>query len=156
MVKKLILKINKRHFVVKLDEDTLEVDIKEGAKKKLEDAVEAHPILRESLGVLFQTIVPLDVALKDIESAKVDDKGQLKIAILLRKDLTIPLEFNESKRLAEKLSELIPLAKLREAERVRALDEARKKRPRGTSHKAESVYALPEGQPITGPPLYKD
>lgn len=124
MQEELVLKIDKPHIVVKLHEDVLEVDLKEGVKKELEDAVEAHPILRESLGVLFQTIVPLDVALKDIKSAEVDDKGQLKVVIPLRRDITIPLEVNESKKLAEKLNELIPLAKLKEAERMRALEEA--------------------------------
>ena len=129
MVEKLVLKIDKPHFVVKLHEDTLEVDLKEGVKKELEDAVEAHPILRESLGVLFQTIVPLDVALKDITSAEVDDEGRLKIVIPLRRDITIPLEVNESKKLAEKLNELIPSAKLKDAERMSALEEA-EERPR--------------------------
>lgn len=129
MVEKLVLKIDKPHFVVKLHEDTIEVDLKEGAKKELEDVVEAHPILRESLGVLFQTIIPLDVALKDIESAEVDKKGQLKIKIPLRRDIMIPLEANESKRLAEKMNELIPLAKLKETEEARALEEM-EERPR--------------------------
>ena len=134
MAEKLVLKIDKPHFVVKLHKDTLEVDLKEGAKKELEDVVEAHPILRESLGILFQTIVPLDVALKDVKSAEVDDKGQLKIVIPLRRDIVIPLKVNESKRLAEKLNELIPLAKLKEAKLMRALEEAEerpKPRPKG-------------------------
>ncbi len=129
MVEKLVLKIDKPHFVVKLHEDTLEVDLKEGVKKELEDAVEAHPLLRESLGVLFQTIVPLDVALKDIDSAKVDDKGRLKIMVPLRRDITIPLDVDESQRLARKLNELIPLAKLKEAKRMKALEEL-EERPR--------------------------
>ena len=135
MAEKLVMKIDKPHFVVKLHEDTLEVDLKKGVKKELEDAVEAHPVLRESLGVLFQTIVPLDVALKDIDSAKVDDKGRLKIIIPLRRDIAIPLEANESKRLAEKLNGLIPQAKLKEAERMRAIEEMEerpKTRPRET------------------------
>ena len=42
MVEKLVLKVEKPHFVVKLHEDILEVDLKEGAKKELEDVVEAH------------------------------------------------------------------------------------------------------------------
>jgi len=129
MVEKLVLKIDKPHFVVKLHEETLEVDLKEGAKKELEDVVEAHPILRESLGVLFQTIIPLDVALKDIESTEVDDRGRLKIKIPLRKDIVIPLEVDESERLAEKLNELIPLAKLKEAEEAKVLEEM-EERPR--------------------------
>ena len=129
MVEKLVLKIDKPNFIVKLREETLEVDLKKGVKKELEDVVEAHPVLRDSLGILFQTIVPLDVALKDIESAEVDEKGQLKIKIPLRRDITIPLEVNESQRLAEKMNELIPVAKLREVEEIKALEEL-ERRPR--------------------------
>jgi len=136
MVEKPVLKIDKPHFIVKLHEETLEVDLKEGAKKKLEDVVEAHPILRESLGVLFQTIIPLDVALKDIESAEVDDRGRLKIKIPLRRDIIIPLEANESKKLAEKMNELIPLAKLKEAEEIKALEEL-EERPRPEPRKPQ-------------------
>lgn len=133
MAERPILKIDKPHFVVKLHAEILEVDLKEGARKELEDAVEAYPILRESLGVLFQTIIPLDIALHEIDSAEIDEKGRLKIIIPLRRDIIIPLEANESKRLAEKLDELIPLAKLNEAKRLKASDEAEerpKRKPR--------------------------
>jgi hypothetical protein len=129
MVKNPIITIDKPHFTVKLTEDVLEVDLKEGAKKELEDVVEAHPILRESLGVLFQTIVPLDVALSAIEYVEVDNNGRLRIVIPLRRDLIIPLERNESTKLAEKLNELIPVAKLREAEKSKRLEEL-EERPR--------------------------
>jgi len=111
MVKKPILKVDKPHFVVKLYEDVLEVDLKEGAKRKLERVVEAHPVLRRSLGFMFQTIVPLDVALDAIDVVNVDEKGRLKISVLNRKDLIIPLKVDESRRFAEKLNELVPLAK---------------------------------------------
>ncbi len=124
MTEKPILKIDKPHFVVKLHEDTLEVDLKEGAKKELEDVVEAHPILRESLGILFQTLIPLDIALYEIESVEHDDKGRLKISIPLRRDIIIPLEASESERLAKKLNELIPLAKVKDAERMKRLEKA--------------------------------
>jgi len=123
-----ILKIDKPHFVVKLHENLLEVDLKEGARKKLEDALEVHPALRESLGILFQTIIPLDVALSDIESTEVDKKGRLKVIIPQRRDIIIPLEQEESKKLAEKLNELIPMAKLKEAQREKRLDELAKRR----------------------------
>jgi hypothetical protein len=126
MPRKPVLEIDKKYFVVKLYDDLLEVDLKEGAKKELEDVVEAHPILRESLGILFQTIVPLDVALHEVETAKVDDKGRLKIVIPLRRDITIPLEADESRRVADKLNGLIPEAKLKEAERLAAIEEAEK------------------------------
>ncbi len=109
-MKKPVLKIDKPYFVVRLYEDVLEVDLKEGAKKEFEDVVEAHHITRESLGVLFQTIVPLDVALYTIESVEVSDDGKLKIVIPLRRDIVIPLEINESKELAKKINKLIPSA----------------------------------------------
>lgn len=113
--------IDRPDFVVTLHKDVLEVDLKEGAKKEFEDVVEAHPALRKTLGVLFQTVVPSDVELSEIESAEVDDKGQLKIVIPLHRDLIIPLGFDESQKLAEKLNELIPLAKTRKAARKRRL-----------------------------------
>ncbi len=131
--KKPVLEIEKPHFTVKLHEDTLEVDLKEGAKKELEDVVEAHSMLRGSLGVLFQTIIPLDVALHEIERAEVDKKGRLKIAIPLRRDIVIPTEPDESKRLVEKLNELIPQAKLKEAEELKGLqsiEDAGRRRPK--------------------------
>ncbi|MFQ5758681.1 MAG: hypothetical protein ACE5IF_03275 [Candidatus Bathyarchaeia archaeon] len=121
MVKDPVLTIDKPKFVVKLYEDTLEVDLKEGAKKEFEDVIEAHPALRKSLGFLFQTVIPSDVALSDIESVDVDDNGQLKIVIPQHRDIVIPLEFDESWKLAEKLNELIPLAKTKNAARKRRL-----------------------------------
>ena len=114
----LVLTIEKPHFVVKLHKDLLEVDMKEGAKKKLEDVVEKNPALRGSLGVLFQTIVPLDVPLKDIDSVHVDDEGRLKIALPMRRDITIPLIEKESRELMENLNNLIPLAKEKELRRI--------------------------------------
>jgi hypothetical protein len=89
------------------------VKLKEGIRKELEDAIEAKPILRDSLGLLFQTVIPLDVHLRDIQSVSIDKKGQVKIAIPSRKDLHIPLEQNESRTLVEKLNELIPIEKER-------------------------------------------
>ena len=119
--KDLVLVIDKPHFVVKLHKDLLEVDLKKGAKKKLEDFLEAKPLLRESLGALFQTVVPLDVPLKDIESAIVDRElyphvlaqgwVQTRISIPYRKDIHIPLTLDESEKLVAKLNELIPIAK---------------------------------------------
>ena len=118
----LVMVIDKPHFTVKLHQNLLEVDLKDGAKKKLEDLVEANPILTGSLGFLFQNVVPLDVSLKDIESVEQDEKGQVKITIPHRKDISIPLEPKESKKLISKLDELILEEKKREIERILALD----------------------------------
>ncbi len=117
-----IMVIDKPLFTIKLHQNLLEVDLKEGAKKKLEDFVEANPTLRGSLGFLFQSVVPLDVALKDIESVEQDEKGRIKIAIPRRKDISIPLEPNESEKFIGTLKELVLAEKKREIERMLALD----------------------------------
>ncbi len=108
-----VMLIDKPHFQVKLHSTLLEVDLKEGFKRELEHVLEAKPAIRDSLGFLFQTIIPLDVPLKNIQSAAVDKKGQVKIAIASRRDITIPLDSDESERLVDKLNELIPMEKER-------------------------------------------
>jgi len=118
-----VMVIDKPHFKVKLHKTLLEVDLKRGVKKELEDVLEAKPILRKSLGFLFQTIIPLDVPLKNIESVNVNEKGQVRIVIPLQKDIVIPLEPNESNRLVKKMDELIPTEKERA---MRELQEAEK------------------------------
>jgi len=124
----LVMTIEKPHFTVKLYRGLLEVDLKEGVKKELEEVVEATPILRGSLGFLFQSVIPLDVALKDIESAELDEKDQVKIKIPNRRDIMVPLDPNESKRLVNKLKELIPIEKQKELERMLAVARAAKQR----------------------------
>ena len=141
----LVMVIEKPHFKVKLHSTLLEVDLKEGVKKELEDVLEAKPALRESLGFLFQTIIPLDVPLKDIESAVVNKKGQVKIAIPSRRDITIPLESKESKRLVDKLNELIPMEKeraereLEVSQRTRRSFETRISEARAGAEEAERL-----------------
>jgi hypothetical protein len=116
--KDVIMMIEKPHFKVKLHSDLLEVDLEEGLKKELEDVLESKPILRDNLGYLFQTAIPLDVPLKDIESATVDKKGKTKITIPHRKDIIIPLKAIESKKLVARLNELIPIEKAKELEKM--------------------------------------
>ncbi len=102
---------DKPHFQVKLHSDLLKVDLKEGARKELESLAEARPALRESLGWMFQTIIPLDVKLHDIDNVEVDHDGKVNVRIPGRRDVHIPLEHSESQRLVEKLNELIPVEK---------------------------------------------
>jgi len=116
----LVMVFDKPHFIVKLHETLLEVDLKEGVRKKLEDFVESNPHLRESLGLLFQSVIPLDVQLKNIETVRLDEKGQVQIVIPHRRDLHIPLEKDEAEKLVDKLNELIPVEKAKEAERILA------------------------------------
>ncbi len=119
-----VIVIEKPHLTVKLHERVLEVDLTQGLRKELEDLVEAKPALRKTLGFLFQTVIPLDVPLKDIESATLDEASRVKIVIPFRKDMVIPLEPEESGPFVKKLNELVLQEKAR-AERE--LQELRRK-----------------------------
>lgn len=114
----LVLVIDRPQFVVKLSQELLEVDLKKGAMKELEEVLEAKPTLRESLGFLFQTVIPLDIPLKDIDSVSADERGQVKIVIPYRRDILIPLDTKEANRLVEKLNELIPIEKRKYLEEI--------------------------------------
>lgn len=96
---------------MKLHSDLLKVDLKEGIRKELETLAEARPFLRDSVGWLFQTIIPLDVHLSHVQSVELDSKGQVHVIIPGRRDIHIPLEPEESKMLIEKMNELVPIAK---------------------------------------------
>jgi hypothetical protein len=108
-----ILVIDKPDFVVRLHKDLIEVDLKEGGKAKLENAIEKDPLLRKTLGFVLQTTIPSDVELCDIKSCEVDDKGQLKLVMPRHVDIVLPLGIEDANRLACELKDLIPLAKTR-------------------------------------------
>ena len=108
-----ILVIDKPDFVVRLHKDLIEVDLKEGGKAKLENAIEKDPLLRKTLGFVLQTTIPSDVELCDIKSCEVDDKGQLKLVMPRHVDIVLPLGIEDANRLAYELKDLIPLAKTR-------------------------------------------
>ena len=93
----------------------------------MEDVLETNPTVRVNLGFFFQNIIPLDVPLKDVKAVKQTGKGEVKIAIPHRRDITIPLERDEAKELVNKLNELIPMEKQREIERLLADQEAARK-----------------------------
>jgi hypothetical protein len=122
----IVMTIDKPHFVVKLHKTLLEVDLKEGIKKELETALEKNAKIRSLFGFLFQTMIPLDVPLKKIDSVTVTENGQVKIVIPRRKDIVIPLDPNESQRLVDKLNELIPIEKERALEEEQAEEKALK------------------------------
>ena len=92
------------------------MDLKEGVRKEFEDLAEAKPILRETLGMLYQFAGPLDVELKDIDKVLIEKDGRVKVVIPNRRDLHIPLTPQEAQTLTGKLDELIPLARQRAVE----------------------------------------
>ncbi len=139
----MIMVFDKPHFIVKLHQTLLEVDLKEGVRKKMEDFLESNPHLRESLGLLFQNVIPLDVQLKNIESVWLNEDGHVKIVIPHRRDITIPLEKDESTKLADKLNELIPIEKAKEAEKILASSSAERE---SEERRAESRFMVDESE----------
>jgi len=119
----LVMVFDKPHFVVKLYKTLLKVDLKEGTRKKLEGFVESNPHLRDSLGLLFQMMIPLDVQLKEIQTVRLDEKGRVQIVIPNRRDLHIPLEKDEAEKLRDKLNELVPIETAKEDERKARAEE---------------------------------
>jgi hypothetical protein len=115
-----VFMLDKPHFQVKLQSDLLKVDLKDGSLRELEKLAEARPALRDTLGWMFQTIIPLDVHLWEIENVTVEPSGKVNIRIPHRRDIHIPLELNEAERLVEKMNQLIPIEKERRVERQRA------------------------------------
>ena len=122
--------LDKPHFQVKLHSDLLKVDLKEGARAEIEKLAEARPALRDTIGWVFQTIIPLDVHLWEIEKVTVEPSGKVNIRIPHRRDIHIPLEPLEAERLVEKMNELIPVEKERRVERQLAEQAAEKDRER--------------------------
>ncbi len=124
----IVLRIEKPQFVVKLRKDLLEVDLKKGVRKEIEDVLEARPFIRESLGAMFQWMIPLDVPLYLITSVEADKKGTVKVIIPGRKDATIRLKPSEAKKLVDALEELIPIEKQKEYRRIEAYKQAERER----------------------------
>jgi hypothetical protein len=106
-----VMMIDKPHFKVVLYKSVLKLDLKEGIRSELEKALDSRGIIRESIGFLFQNIVPLDVPLRNIDSVEVDEEGQVKIVIPLRRDIHIPLTPKEAEELADKMNDLISIEK---------------------------------------------
>jgi hypothetical protein len=136
------MKISTPTFLVKLHPTHLEVDLQKGTRKKLEDAIEAHPRLKESLGFLLQYVIHLDVALKDVEKVEFDKKKHVRIMIPNRRDITIPLEQKEAIKLINELNELIPKEKQREIDRLLKERETRRQLER----EGKTVEGLEETQ----------
>jgi hypothetical protein len=132
--------LDKPHFQLKLHSDLLKVDLKEGARAEIEKLAEARPALRDTIGWVFQTIIPLDVHLWEIEKVTVEPSGKVNIRIPHRRDIHIPLEPLEAERLVEKMNELIPIEKERRVERQLAEQAAEKDRER---QKAETLKFRP-------------
>jgi hypothetical protein len=118
MSERSVIEIDKSEFTVKLYEDILKIDLKGTIKNEVEQALENSPILKVTFGSLLGIFVPLHVRLADIDSVKMDDSGNVRIVLPRHRDVVIPLEIKEAKKLIDKICQLIPRAKDKELARV--------------------------------------
>ena len=114
MSETLVLEIDKPHFTVKLYENVLKIDLKEGARNEILEALENKPVLKETMGSLLGVFVPLHVRLSHIESVQILDSGKVKLTLPFQRDVVIELDQKEAQELADKLNELIPAEKEKE------------------------------------------
>jgi hypothetical protein len=113
-----VLEIDKTHFIIRLFDDSLRIDVKGSLKNEIEEALENAPVLRETVGGILGLFVPLHIRLCDIESVRMEKAGRVKIVLPRRRDVIIPTGPKEAKVLMDKLNELLPAAKQRELEHI--------------------------------------
>ena len=93
---------------MKLYPEVLTLHVKESAIGDFEKLAEETPSLRDTLRWLLHTILPLHIRLSDVEKVEADESGRITIKMPARKDIHIPLSLEESRKLVDKLTELIP------------------------------------------------
>jgi hypothetical protein len=154
---KLVVEIKKPHFTISLYEKMLCIDLKGTLKDELEEALENKPILRETAGRILGIFVPLHIQLSSIESVTKDEIGSVKIHCPHHRDIVIPLEPKEAKRLADKLNQLIPEAKEKELEQIMKEHKLRKiVEEEQLKEKEEEVVPMGTQFPIPQPPSTRE
>ena len=113
-----VLEIDRPHYVIRLYESWLRIDLKGSFKNEIEEALENKPILKETIGSILSLFAPLHVRLSDADSARMDETGKVRIVLPRHRDITIPLEHEDAQELVDSLNRLIPLAKKSEWERI--------------------------------------
>jgi hypothetical protein len=110
---KVLLEFDKQYFIVRLYEDVLKMDLKGTTRNNIIEALENKPILRETIGSILGMFAPLHIRLSDIDSVSMDEKGNAKLILPRHRDITIPLQRDEAKKLINRLNQLIPQEKRR-------------------------------------------
>jgi hypothetical protein len=145
-----VLEIDKPHFTVRLHENMLKIDLKGTVKNEIEEALENKPILKETIGSILGIFVPLHIRLSDIGSVHMDETGKVKINLPRHRDIVIPLEPKDAKRLVDKLNQLIPNARMQELERV--IKERKLRKIAEEEHEIERGAATSGAFPMPEPP----
>jgi hypothetical protein len=150
----IIMEIGKPQFTIKLYEHMLKLDLKESVKNEIETHVhENNPILQKTIGHVLSMFIPLHVRLSEIDSVDKDKTGKVRINLPRHRDITMPLELKDARKLVNKLNELIPKEKekeggrLMEEHKLRKIEEVRREREREETTTPAGWAAFPLAQP---------
>lgn len=113
-----ILRIVRPHFAIRVYETALRIDLRGSVKNDIEETFENTPVLKQTIGSILEMFIPLHVHLSDIDSVRMDKKGKVVIKLPRHRDVVIPLEPRDAKRLVDKLNQLVPTAKEKELRRI--------------------------------------
>src|SRR2546426_12840311 len=94
----------------------LKVDLKEGTRAEIDRLVGNRTALRDTLGWMFQTIVPLDVHLWQVVEGRGEPSGDDSIRVPHSKDVHIPLEPLDEESMEWKMNMINPIEKERRVE----------------------------------------
>ena len=67
------LEVDDPHFIIRLSNNLLKIDLKGSLKNELEEALENKPVLKETIGKLLGIFVPLHIHVNDIDSVHMDE-----------------------------------------------------------------------------------
>ena len=125
----IILEIEKPHFIIRLYDDLLKIDLRGNLKNEIEEALENKPILRETIGKLLGMFVPLHVPIRDIDSVHFDDAGKIEVTFSHHRNIVIPLENKEEAgKLVEKLNQLVSKVETEKIQEIKVRHRAEKEK----------------------------
>jgi hypothetical protein len=136
-----VLEVENPHFIIRLYENLLKVDLKGSFKNEIEEALENRPVLKETIGGVLSIFVPLHIRLSDIDSVHMDETGKIKVSLPHHRDIVISLERKDAEKLVDKLNQLIPKAKTREIKERIMRKRTRRKLKRKSKRAPPSSYA---------------
>ena len=138
------MEVENPHFIVRLYENLLRIDLKGSLKNEVEEALENKPVLKETIGGLLGIFVPLHIRLIDVESVDLDEAGKVKVNLPNHRHIVIQLEKQHAENFVAKLNQLVQKARIREIkERVTGNKAKRKARRKSTGTPPSSYVTVP-------------
>jgi len=138
-----ILRVENPHFVVRLYENLLRIDLKGSFKNEIEEALENRPVLKETIGGILGIFVPLHIRLSNINSIHMDETGKIKVSLPHHRNMVIPLDREDAEKLVDKLNQLIPKAKSSEIREHIMRKRAKHSKRRSKGIRSSSYVTMP-------------